>query len=69
VTFVQPITDCGWTATLNDNDAGSAAPGEITVERDNIVDAHSLRVRIIDSAGTAPMDASSSDGFTLTVNC
>ena len=69
VTFAQPIITGGWTAPLNDNASGSAAAGEISVERDNEFDSNSLRVRIHNSAGTAAMDASSTDGFTVTVVC
>ena len=29
VTFTNPITGCGWSATRNDNDAGSVGAGEI----------------------------------------
>jgi hypothetical protein len=68
VTFAQPITGCGWSATVNDNDAGSAGPLMLSVERNFDNDANSLRVRTFDHAG-APVDTSEGDGFTLTVVC
>ena len=68
VTFDRPIVGCGWSATLNDNDAGAGFPGEITVERDTAGDPTSLRVRTYNSAGTQGA-LGSSDGFTVTVDC
>ena len=68
VTFAAPITECGWFATLNDNDAGISANGEISIERDSVGDTNSLRVRTFDSAGL-PEDPFSDDGFSVHVVC
>ncbi|HYF45444.1 MAG TPA: hypothetical protein VD926_04490, partial [Acidimicrobiales bacterium] len=68
VNFAQPVTGCGWTATINDNDAGGAPAGQISVERENAGDPDSLRVRTFTAAGAAA-DLASSDGFTVTVVC
>ena len=68
VTFNAPITGCGWTATLNDDDAGAASPGEISVERNNANEPNVLRIRTFDSAG-ALVDGDGSNGFTVMVNC
>lgn len=68
VTFAQPITGCGWTATLNDNDAGSVTTGQIAVERHDTGDPYTLRVRTYDSLGTNA-DTPANDGFTVVVHC
>jgi hypothetical protein len=68
VTFASPITKCGWVATLNDNDAGSAAAGEISVERWTPGDPDSLLIRTFDSSG-AHVDPLDTDGFSVQVVC
>ncbi len=68
VTFASPITNCGWTATLNDNDAGGSSPGEIAVERGSAGNAFILWVRTFNSAGTQT-DTNNDDGFTLVASC
>lgn len=68
VTFSQSITACGWTATVNDNDAGVAPNLYASVERNSAADANTLRVRVFNNAGTT-VDTAQDDGFTLTVTC
>jgi hypothetical protein len=68
VDFNAPITNCGWFATLTDNDAGSSVPGEISIERNSAGDPDTLRVRTYNSAGTL-VDPSSTDGFSVRVDC
>jgi hypothetical protein len=68
VVFQSSVLDCGWSATLNDNDAGSGPSGEISVERDNAGQQNVLRVRTYDSDGT-PVDGDGSNGFTVSVVC
>ena len=68
VTFGQAITNCGWSATINDNDSGGASPGFATVERDAAGDSFSLRIKTFDANG-ALADTADDDGFTLTVVC
>lgn len=68
VTFSQSITNCGWTATVNDNDAGVAPNLYASVERNSAADANTLRVRVFNDAGTT-VDTAQDDGFTVTVTC
>lgn len=68
VTFSQSITNCGWTATVNDNDAGVAPNLYASVERNSAGDANTLRVRVFNDAGTT-VDTAQDDGFTVTVTC
>jgi hypothetical protein len=68
VTFSQSITNCGWSATINDNDAGGASAGFATVERDASDDILSLRVKTFDANGVLT-DTAEDDGFTVTVVC
>ncbi len=68
VTFSQSITACGWTATVNDNDAGVAPNLYASVERNSAADANTLRVRVFNDAGTT-VDTAQDDGFTVTVTC
>jgi hypothetical protein len=68
VTFLQDVTLCGWSATVNDNDTGAAGPLYATVERDGVNSNSILRVRTFDAAG-ALVDPSTGDGFTVTVTC
>ena len=68
VTFTGPIANCGWTATLNDNAAAGAAPGQIAVEQNGPSDATTLRVRTYDAAGVQA-DTAAGDGFTVVVSC
>ena len=68
VTFSQSITACGWTATVNDNDAGVAPNLYASVERNSAADANTLRVRVFNNAGTT-VDTAQDDGFTVTVTC
>jgi len=68
VTFSQSVQGCGWTATLTDDDAGSAAAGEISVERYAVDDPNTLWVRTYSSAG-AQTDRPNGDGFTVRVDC
>jgi hypothetical protein len=70
VDFSDPVTACGWAATINDNDAGSAGGAgvrSITVERESSTDVDSLRVRTFNAAG--PADTDEDDGFTLVLHC
>ena len=67
VAFTNSVANCGWTATINDNANGTAAPFQITVEAS--ADAPTdLIVRTFNSAGT-PSDTGETDGFTVTVDC
>ena len=68
VNFTRSVQGCGWSATLNDNDAGAAATGQITVERANPGDPDSLFVRTFNAAGAAA-NTSVDDGFTVLVTC
>jgi hypothetical protein len=68
VTFVQDVTTCGWSATVNDNDTGAAPPLFATVERDGPNSNSILRVRTFDATG-ALADPDTGDGFTVTVTC
>ncbi len=68
VSFASAITGCGWMATLNDNDAGVAPSGQISIERDSSADAVTLRVRTFNASGAAA-DPASGDGFTVQVDC
>ncbi len=68
VAFNASIVGCGWTATLNDNDATFSAPGEISIERRVSTITTDLFVRTYNSAGT-PTDPAPGDGFTVTVIC
>lgn len=68
VNFNRSVQGCGWSATLNDDDAGAAASGQITVERASAGDPDSLFVRTFNAAGAAANTASG-DGFTVTVLC
>ncbi|MFN3257473.1 MAG: hypothetical protein ACE37B_17450 [Ilumatobacter sp.] len=69
VTFDSSVVGCGWTASLNDNAAGSSVPGEISVELfSGAVAEPRLWVRIYDSAGVL-VDPLGDDGFTVMVTC
>jgi hypothetical protein len=68
VTFASPITNCGWTATRNDNDAGVGPAGEVAVERGSSTNAFTLWVRTFNSAG-ALTESADNDGFTLVASC
>jgi hypothetical protein len=68
VTFSRSIVGCGWTATLNDNDAGTSSSGEISVERRNAFTNFELLVRTYDSTGVLA-DPASNDGFTIMAIC
>jgi hypothetical protein len=68
VTFDEPVTDCGWSATLNDNDVGIAPSGEATVERASAGQTSTLLVSTWNSSGTK-VDLGDTDGFTVTVIC
>jgi hypothetical protein len=68
VTFLQAVDACGWTATVNDNDAESAGNLYASVERNSVNDQNTLRVRTFDASG-ALTDTSAGDGFTVTVVC
>ncbi len=68
VTFDGPIDICGWTATLNDNAAGTALNGQISIEQNATFDATTLRVRTFSEAG-AEEDPPDTSGFTVTVTC
>jgi hypothetical protein len=67
VSFETPITNCGWTATLNDNDASSTPPGEIGVEREAGT-SNNLLIRTFNSAGVQS-ESSEDNGFTVVVSC
>ena len=68
VDFNRSIVGCGWSATLNDNDAGTATAGLITVERASSGDVDSLFVRTFNTAGSAA-NTLGSEGFTVMVTC
>jgi hypothetical protein len=68
VTFLQDIDTCGWSATVNDNDAGVAPALYATVERNSAGDNNTLRVRTFNGDG-AIVDPPTGDGFTVTVTC
>ncbi len=68
VTFDSSVVGCGWLATRNDNLDGVAGPGEVSIELGSSADPATLWVRTFDSSGTQA-DPSSSDGFTLYVDC
>lgn len=68
VTFDRSVVGCGWMATRNDNLDGVSLPGEVSIELGSSTDPTTLWVRTFDSAGNA-VDPSSSDGFTLFVDC
>lgn len=68
VQFSSSITACGWTATVNDNAAGSVSELYAAVEQNNPADNNSLRVRIFNAAGVE-VDTPNDDGFTVTVVC
>lgn len=67
VAFTESVANCGWTATINDNSNGTAAPLEITVETSK-ASPTDLVVRTFNSAGT-PADTAPTDGFTVNVDC
>ena len=67
VAFTDSVANCGWTATINDNSNGIAAPIQITVESSTLAPTD-LIVRTFNSAGT-PTDTGETDGFTITVDC
>jgi hypothetical protein len=67
VHFNEPITGCGWSATLNDNDTSSAPPGEIGVERE-AGSTTNLLIRTFTSAGVQA-ESSDDNGFTVVVSC
>lgn len=67
VAFTDSIVNCGWTATINDNANGTAAPFQITVEASKIAPTDVI-VRTFNSAGAAA-DTAETDGFTITVDC
>lgn len=67
VSFSASVANCGWTATLNDNGAGTSGPGQISVE--SLTQAPTdLIVRTYNAAGQ-PADTAETDGFTVTVDC
>ena len=68
VTFDAPVTRCGWTATRNDNGAGLAGAGQISIEQESPADATTLLVNTYNPAGT-PTDTAADDGFTLVLSC
>lgn len=68
IDFSRDITACAWIATATDNDASSAAPGFVTVERRLSNDVDSLEVRTYDVNGSQAAPASG-DGFAVLVNC
>ena len=68
VTFDATTNGCGWTATLNDDSTGIAAPGEIAVEINLPASPQTLRVRTFNSAGGAA-DPAPGRGFTVMVIC
>jgi len=68
VVFNRSIIGCGWTATLNDNDAGGATAGQIAVERASSAITTNLIVRTYNTSG-AQTDTGADDGFTVMVVC
>lgn len=68
VRFSEPVGNCGWTATINDNGAGIVnGSREISVEG-SAIEPTDLIVRTYNSAGAAA-DTDETDGFTVTVDC
>jgi len=63
VRFIAPIDQCGWFATLNDNDTGVVSAGQIGRS-----DLNALQVRIWDKIGN-PADRAPNDGFSVQVVC
>lgn len=68
VVFNASIVGCGWTATLNDDDAGVGRPGQISVEREVASSTTNLIVRTYSPNGTQS-DPQAGNGFTVTVIC
>lgn len=68
VTFASNIRTCGWSATVNDNDAGTAGPALISAERSSNASDTEIIVRTFNTAG-ALADLAENDGFTLLLNC
>ncbi len=72
VVFSDQITNCGWTAALNDVPippalGGNSSPGQISVQGSSQANTD-LIVRTYNTAGT-PADTAPNDGFTVTVDC
>ena len=67
VTFDASVVGCGWSATLNDNDANSSPPGEISVGREP-ASSTNLLVRTFNSAG-AQTESDEANGFTVVLSC
>lgn len=68
VDFSRDLTGCAWMATPTDNDASSAQPGFVTVERRLSNDLDSLEVRTFDLDGNQAL-RDSDDGFAVLVTC
>ena len=68
VSFDAAITNCGWTATRNDNGAGLAGAGLISIEQESAADPTTLLVTTYNPAGT-PTNTASDDGFTIAISC
>jgi hypothetical protein len=72
VAFAASVFGCAWTATINDNDAGDAVTGEITIQRG--ASDNELLVKTWKSDGLGdPIDLApevdANDGFSLMVVC
>ena len=68
VTFDDPITGCGWFATLNDDSDGLPPEGEIAINFFDLTDPRTLQVRTYDSAGNlGPVGGG--NGFSVAVLC
>jgi hypothetical protein len=68
VVFNASIVGCGWTATINDDDAGVGQPALISVERESPSIPTNLIVRTYSPNGTQT-DPQAGNGFTVTVIC
>jgi hypothetical protein len=67
VTFGGSVVGCGWSATLNENTTGFAAPGEIAIEASTQGE-NQLYVVTFDSSGVIT-DPLADDGFTVVAHC
>jgi hypothetical protein len=67
INFAGSITNCGWTATLNQNVTADPHPaGELAVKP---AGASALNVQYFSSAGSATSIPVAQSGFTVVVHC
>lgn len=69
VVFIDSVAECGWIATLNNNDDGTVESGEIGVEQADEFEPNALWVRTFNSAAGFEEDIDDGDGFTVHVIC